>query len=240
MRGGLAAIVVTVAAGGCIVPFQTSAPPLASTVGQGKVGFAMHSELPTVDLLATAENADPADGEYEAASLPVSSFQLAYGIADKVDVEGGFEAVFLGIPLPIGVSAGARYQAVDGEARLAIAARVGTISGSSSVGDERYEASARYAQVAVATQLEATSWLRPGLVLTASPSQVSTNDAELGDFTAVTVGASASLTFVIGPVEIGPAINIGHLATDNLDGAGVLVSGGLYLGLRPQRRRAAP
>jgi hypothetical protein len=235
----LPAVAGLAALGGCIVPFQTSAPPLSRTVGAGRVGVTVHSEFPTVDLLATQQTDAGAD-DPEPASFPVSSVQLHYGLGERLDLEAGIEAVVIGLPLPVGASIGLRRQLVDGRTSVAAALRGGWISGSSttSVGStsERYEAEVLYAQAAVAAQREVTPWFRPGLALAVAPSKVATTGGALGDFAALTVGASASATFVFGRLELGPAVNVGRLLSDNLPGGGVVVSGGLYLGVRPQRR----
>src|SRR5262249_50236422 len=47
---------------GCILPVSTGAPMPATTVGQGKVGFAMSGEAPVLDLIAN--NKDATNNDY--------------------------------------------------------------------------------------------------------------------------------------------------------------------------------
>ncbi len=242
----MAAVPLAWLAAGCFLPVSTAAPQSALTVGKGSMGATLYSEFPTLDLLATQTDEDPDQEGYITAPMPTATFQLGYGITDRLDLEVAVDGVlYFVLPLPLGGSIGGRYQVLDrGNIALAASARLGYVGlGTSDSGSEGdVSVSAAYGAITLASQLFPRGVFRPGLAFSVMPASI-TNEIK-GSAADRYFATAASVTFTaglgLGPLEVGPFANLVYFASPNLHGTTTLATGGLMLALRHQRRRPEP
>jgi hypothetical protein len=79
---------------GCILPVSTGAPLPATTVGQGRFGFAISGEAPTLDLIAdngdNNQTGSPSAISYGAAPAAAMTMTVSYGVGDDTCGSGDF------------------------------------------------------------------------------------------------------------------------------------------------------
>jgi hypothetical protein len=246
---GAAALLVVVSSSGCFLPVSTAAPQSATTVGKGNVGATLYGEFPTVDLLSTQTDDDDDSEGYGMAPLPTATFQLAYGITDKADLEVALDGVlYIIIPLPLGGSIGGRLQLIDRD-KFAVAAsgRVGYVGlgvNDSLESDSEREVgvSAAYTSITMTAQFMPRGFFRPAAAMTFMPARV-TNEIRgetPENFTATTMSVTLTGMLGLGPLEAGPFINLVHFSSPNLAGTTSFATGGIMLALRGSKDREQP
>ena len=243
------ALVVAAPSSGCFLPISTAAPQSATTVGKGNMGATIYGEFPTVDLLSTqTDDAEESDG-YGLAPLPTTTFQLAYGITDKADLEVALDGVlYIIIPLPLGGSIGGRLQLIDRD-RFAVAASgkvgyvgLGVNGEPDSDPDGEVGVSAAYTAITMTAQFMPRGFFRPAAAMTFMPARV-TNEIKgetPENFMATTMSITLTGMLALGPVEAGPFVNLVYFSSPNLAGTATFATGGIMIALRGRKDRPEP
>lgn len=237
----------------CFLPVATGAPEPATTVGRGNVGFSLHGEAPTLDLVAKNRGSDdppPTDytSSYGEAPAAAARLTLAYGLGDDTDVELAFEGQlwFYFFPLPTGASLGLR-QHIDGGDMfdIALAARVGGVTTGSTKSDAMNtavedEASAIYGAVQAAIQVK-HGFVRPLLALNVMPFKITRgiHDQPIQRFYGAATSTTFVLMFVGNHVQFGPYATLTNFESETFKG-GFFPSFGLMLAFRPDRNAPKP
>ncbi|HEY5927094.1 MAG TPA: hypothetical protein VIV11_35645 [Kofleriaceae bacterium] len=244
-------VMLLLCAGGCILPVSTGAPLPATTVGKGKVGFAMSGEAPTLDLIA--DNEDSADPNtaiaYGAAPAAAMTFTLSYGLGEDTDIEVAGEGAlyYFILPLPTGGSIGLRQHIPAGDSiDLAVAARVGYVGSSatstdSSGNESQSSASANYGAFQVVLQTK-RGMVRPLLALNLMPARISRDpsDEPSFKFTGFASSVTGGIMLTTRKAVVGPYLTATNFYSDRFDNSGWFISGGLAVAIRPDRNRPPP
>jgi hypothetical protein len=250
-----AILAVAIAASGCILPVSTGAPLPPTTVGAGKVGFAMSGEFPTLNLISdnTTSNQNSEDLTYDRGEAPAiaATATLAYGLGDETDVEVALEgALYYGIlPLPTGASIGLRQHLLATDSwDLGLAARFGGVTtGNTKTNADGTatddEASAEYLAAQGVIQLRHGP-IRPlvsvnvmGFKITRAP-----DDEPVEHFKGISETVTVGLGFVSRIAQFAPYIAVTTFESEVFRSS-FFVSGGIMLALRRDRNHreiAAP
>ncbi len=235
---------------GCILPVSTGAPMPATTVGKGRIGFAISGEAPTLDLIAdNADNNDtdsPSAISYGAAPAAAMTLSLSYGIGDNTDLEvaGDGALYYFFLPLPTGGSIGLRQHIDAGDSfDLAVAARIGAVSSTATVStssgtEEESSASATYGAFSAVLQTKRGP-VRPLLAVNFMPASIrrDPSDADPFRFKGVASSVTGGLMFVGKSALIGPYLTATNFYSDEFNNSGWFVSGGIVFAIRPDRNR---
>jgi hypothetical protein len=241
---------VTALLGGCILPVSTGAPLPATTVGKGRLGFAISGELPVLDLIADNDGnnmtGSPSAVSYGAAPAAASTVTVSYGAADNTDVEiAGEGALYYGIvPIPTGGSIGVRHHFETGESfDFGVAARLGRVSSSARVSTsggttEESSASAMYGAIQAIVQTK-RGFVRPLAAINIMPATINRDPSEEGPFSYKGIATSLTIgvMFVGNSVQLGPYAAATNFYSDRFDNSGFFFSGGLVFAVRPDRSR---
>lgn len=235
---------------GCILPVSTGAPMPATTVGKGRIGFAISGEAPVLDLIAENDDgtADSTSAiSYGAAPAAATTMTLSYGLGDSTDLEISGEGAlyYFILPAPTGGSLGLRQQFDAGESLdIGVAARIGKVGSTAESTDSsgnrvEHGASATYGAFQAVAQLKHGA-IRPLAALNFMPAKIDRKFADEPDYdyngfaTSVTLGV-----MFVGPgITIGPYVTGTNFYSDRFDNVGWFASGGVILAVRPDRRRA--
>jgi hypothetical protein len=234
--------------GGCILPVSTGAPLPATTVGQGKVGFALSGEAPTLDLISDQDNkqsgADNAVA-YGAAPAAAATLTFSYGITEDTDIEVAGEGAlyFFIVPIPTGGSIGIRQHLDLGDFDFGLAARFGHVGNTGTVtnssGDEVSSgARANYGALQAIIQSK-TGAMRPMLAVNFMPATISRSpsDSEPFKFKGLASSVTLGLQFVGAHALVEPYVTATNFYSDRFDNSGFFVSGGILFAMRPDRNR---
>lgn len=230
--------VVVLVGSGCFLPLSASAPQSATTVGARQAGVTAYVEFPSPDLGGTIS-----DREMKISPSLSGVAQVAYGLTDTLDLELGAEGMlylFI-VPVPTGLSAGGRYQFLEGgEVDAAFAGRLGWTGFSATVNGEEHWIRSRYAMLSISGQ-RAAGTFRPGAALSLVPAAVEFNvDGASGDRWALTASATVNLAFDFGAFELTPYIGGVFFTGDAVSRPTLFPQGGLALALRGQKTRPEP
>lgn len=245
------AFVCALAGAGCILPISTGAPLPATTVGKGHVGFAVSGEAPTLDLIADNDNSSGSSSAISYGAAPAASLNLtlSYGLGENTDIELGGEGAlyYFILPLPTGGSIGLRQHFDAGETfDLGIAARVGTVGGTSKVTDSSGNtvdsgAGATYAAIQGVLQTKRGP-IRPLLALNLIPARITRDPSDEPAFDFKGFASSVTLgAMIVGQhAVVGPYVVATNFYSDRFDNSGWFVSFGIMFALRNDRNRPAP
>ncbi len=225
---------------GCILPVSTGAPLPATTVGKGNVGFALHGESPTVNLVADGSTVEEWHNAAPAATMTAT---LSYGITDSTDVEVAGEGAlfYFLIPIPTGGTIGFRQQFSTDSLDVALAAKVGRVSAgvrddADDASGEEDEASATFGAAQLVAQLK-TGTFRPLAALNIMPLRI--RRAPYGEETLKFTGLATSVTLAgliaTRNAQFGPYVTFTHFASERVEG-GWFPSFGLMFAFRPAKR----
>ncbi len=235
---------------GCILPVSTGAPMPATTVGRGKVGFAMSGEAPVLDLIAN--NKDPNNNDYTStygeSPAAAATLTLSYGLGDDTDLEIAGEGAlyYFLLPIPTGASIGLRQHLLASDAvDIGLAARLGgvTSGGTStdSMGNSKTdEASAYYGAIQGIVQLHSGRF-RPMAAINLMPFHISRapEGYPIQRFKGFASSATIGLMIVTNHAQFGPYLTATDFESENFSG-GRFISGGVMLAIRPDRNRPPP
>jgi hypothetical protein len=231
---------------GCILPVSTGAPLPATTVGQGKFGFAMSGEAPTLNLISKNDNYSDT---YAAAPAAAATLTLSYGLGDHTDLELAGEGAlyWFFLPMPTGGSAGLRQHFDVGDTfDVALAAKIGgvtmsdtsttTINGSSTTSNDSASAIYGAFQGVIATKHGVA---RPLISLSIMPFRIKRhldNEPEVkfkGEGSSLTAGIQLVGSHFVAT----PYVAVTNFQSETFSG-GWFVSGGILLAFRRDRNRA--
>jgi hypothetical protein len=227
---------------GCVLPVSTSAPLPPTTVGRGKLGFAISAEAPVLDLIASNATTkhDSYTSTYAASAAAATTVTLAIGLGDDTDLElSGDGALYdFVFPIPTGAAIGVRQHLLATSAiELGVAARVGAMTSGATTTDPSRNAtadsaSAYYGAAQVIAQRH-DGVFRPLLALDAMPFQITRaiTGEPVQHFAGLAASATLGLYFVGERVQVGPYVTATSFASQTYAG-GAFVSGGLMLGVR--------
>lgn len=237
-------------ASGCILPVSTGAPLPATTVGKGKLGFALSGEAPTLDLISDNKDSDQTGSanavSYGAAPAAAATMTLSYGIGDDTDLEIAGEGAlyFFIVPIPTGGSIGLRQHVELGDSfDMAFALKLGSVSSSANVSTsdgDSVESSARATYGAFQAVVQTKHGIvRPLVAVSLMPATINRDpsDADPFKFKGLASSVTAGLHFVGSNVVFGPYLAATNFYSDRFDNSGWFVSGGLILAVRPDRNR---
>lgn len=237
------------ASAGCILPVSTGAPLPATTVGQGRIGLAVSSEAPTLDLIA--DNGDdgnqtgsPSAIAYGAAPAAAATMTLSYGLGDRTDLEVAGEGAlyYYFLPLPTGGSIGLRHHFdTGGSVDVGGAIKLGYVSSDAEVNNETSSARATYLALQGVIQRRG-GLVRPLVALNIMPAQISRDpsDAPAFDFKGMASSITVGAMFVGESVTAGPYVALTNFYSDRYDSSGFFFSGGILFAIRRDRRRIDP
>src|SRR5688572_17569584 len=98
----------------CSIPLGAAMPQSATTLGHGNVGGALKMQWPDINPTSYALPDGSGSGLVLGTGQAPMSLEMSYGLTDFLDVEASLDGAFVYIlPLPMGVSAGARVQVVE-------------------------------------------------------------------------------------------------------------------------------
>jgi len=230
---------------GCILPVSTGAPLPPTTVGRGRLGFAVSAEAPVLDLIATNATTkhESYTSTYAESAAAATTVTLAIGLGDDTDLElSGDGALYdFLFPIPTGVAIGVRQHVLATSAiDLGVAVRVGGVTSGSTTTDPSRNAttdgaSAYYVAAQVIAQRH-DGLVRPLLALDAMPFQITRGIAgePVQHFAGIATSATLGLIFVGDRVQVGPYVTATSFASQTYAG-GAFLSGGLMLSVRPDR-----
>ena len=234
--------------GGCILPVSTGAPLPATTVGQGKVGFVLSGEAPTLDLISDQDNkqsgADNAVA-YGAAPAAAATLTFSYGLTEDTDLEVSGEGAlyFFIVPIPTGGSIGIRQHLDLGDFDFGLAARFGHVGNTGTVtnsnGDEVSSgARANYGAIQGIIQSK-TGVMRPMLAVNFMPATISRDpsDSEPFSFKGLASSVTLGLQFVGSKALVEPYVTATNFYSDRFDNSGFFFSGGILFAVRADRNR---
>jgi len=222
--------VLGILASGCVLPFGTAAPQPSTTAGKGRFTLGGRAEIPTIDLLESEQ-----DDEFDVTPFPVVSFEVGYGIHERLDLEVSLDtAVYIIAPLPLGGSGGFRAQVFrSSQMATSFAARVGYVGVSSGDSDpndgQGRTVSAVYGSGSLSTSFNPDGWLSPGISLNyygASVKDDPENDVATRSFANIGT-ATLFLDVTRGVGHFGPFANL--IVMDANLGRTVVFTGGLFL-----------
>lgn len=235
--------------GGCILPVSTGAPLPATTVGQGKVGFALSGEAPTLDLISDQDNQQAGNSDaiaYGAAPAAAATLTFSYGITEDTDLEVSGEGAlyFFIVPIPTGGSIGVRQHLDLGDSfDFGLAARFGHVGSTATItdnnGDETSSgARANYAALQAILQSK-TGFMRPMVALNVMPATIkrSPSDSDPFSFKGVASSVTLGLQFVGSKALVEPYLTATNFYSDRFDNSGFFVSGGILFAIRADRNR---
>lgn len=247
------ALLCTLICAGCILPVSTGAPLPATTVGKGRIGFAVSGEAPTLDLIADNDGdndtGSPSAISYGAAPAAATTLTLSYGLGDDTDLEIAGEGAlyYFILPLPTGGSIGFRHHLDAGDSfDFGVALKAGYVSSdaevrTSSGTDEQSLASATYFAFQGVLQSK-RGFVRPLAAINLMPARIHRDpgDGPPFDFTGFASSGTLGIMFVGKNATFGPYITATNFYSDQFNNSGWFVSGGLALAIRPDRNREPP
>lgn len=234
--------------GGCILPVSTGAPLPATTVGQGKVGFALSGEAPTLDLISDQDNKQAGNSDaiaYGAAPAAAATLTFSYGLTEDTDVEVSGEGAlyFFIIPIPTGGSIGIRQHLDLGDFDFGLAARFGHVGSTATVTDSNGNSSssgarANYGAIQGIIQTK-TGFMRPMLAVNFMPATIkrSPSDGDPFSFKGLASSVTLGLQFVGSHALVEPYLTATNFYSDRFDNSGFFISGGILFAVRADRNR---
>ena len=230
----------------------TGTPEPATTVGAGRVGFAITAEAPTIDLIAKDNGSGGLDPDYTdtygSSPAAAARLTLSIGLAENTDLELAAEGELWGflIPIPTGASLGLRQHLVALDLfDIAVAGRVGAVGASND--DDTFNgtqststhnsASAYYGALSAVVQWR-HGVFRPALSINAMPFRIKRQiggdvpDRFYGEATSATLG----LLFVTKHITVGPYGALTNFESQEFKGA-IFPSVGIMFAIRRDRDR---
>lgn len=235
--------------GGCILPVSTGAPLPATTVGQGKVGFALSGEAPTLDLISDQDNKQAGNSDavaYGAAPAAAATLTFSYGLTEDTDLEVSGEGAlyFFIVPIPTGGSIGVRQHFDMGDSfDFGLAARFGHVGSTATITDNNGNESssgarANYGAIQAIVQSK-TGVMRPMLAVNFMPATISRSpsDSDPFNFKGLASSVTLGLQFVGSHALVEPYLTATNFYSDRFDNSGFFVSGGILFAARADRNR---